>query len=360
MPGGEYLQHVDQGVGLFRVELLADEGKTVPTRLHMLPDGPMLHTRDGRHFGLESPLAAMAASELPILVDVDHAADFGMGTEASGWIRSLEHVTLESSDGRAPGIWGVVDWTADGAKLVERVDGMEPKYKFTSSVVKADHETNEIQSLLGLSLTNKPAMPVQEIAAFSAQLSKTRPSAEETETMKAEEIKTLRATFGLADDASSADILAAVASSRTEHATLSASVQALTAEAAAHGSRADKAEADLASHTAAAFTASVEAALDSATTDGKVTPATRGQWQAFCLEGPERLEFFEKTILPGLQSVADDAAPAPGGGKRTSAFGIDPQVEANLRAQGMTDEDITETLTFMADQAAAKSAQKED
>ncbi|MGY6517055.1 phage protease, partial [Vibrio parahaemolyticus] len=65
----------------------------------------------------------------------------GLSAPARGWIVALQ--------ARRDGIWGKVEWTPEGRKLV-------PGYRGISPVIRHDKQSGRIDAILRASLTNTP------------------------------------------------------------------------------------------------------------------------------------------------------------------------------------------------------------
>lgn len=101
---------------LYQVMPIGD-GEGVPEWVHLLPAGE-IRTVDGRGpYKVKSLQAVIDASLRPgdkLPLDENHATDkaapLGLASPARGWIVELE--------ARADGIWGRVEWTGEGQKLM--------------------------------------------------------------------------------------------------------------------------------------------------------------------------------------------------------------------------------------------------
>lgn len=120
----------------------------VPEWLHLLPAGAV-RTVDGRGpYRVGDAAALMAASlaggKLPL--DENHATDLaapkGGAAPARGWITELQQ--------RDDGIWGRVQWTGTGRKMME-----DREYRGVSPVIVHDKGLT-IGAILRASLTNTP------------------------------------------------------------------------------------------------------------------------------------------------------------------------------------------------------------
>jgi phage I-like protein len=129
------------------VAMAGDGG--APEWVQLLPAGEIA-TVDGRGPYRVRDAVTLAAASLPsgdrLVLDENHATDLaapkGEPAPARGWIVALQ--------ARADGIWGKVEWTADGARLVG-----ERAYRSISPVIRhlAD---GTVTAILRASLVNKP------------------------------------------------------------------------------------------------------------------------------------------------------------------------------------------------------------
>ncbi|MEX0971518.1 MAG: phage protease [Paracoccaceae bacterium] len=160
-----------------------------PDWVHLLPSGQMV-TQDGRGpYSLPNPEAVLQASLEDaggrMVVDENHATDTasknGHAARAAGWITELQS--------RDDGIWGRVEWTKFGLELMA-----DKSYRGVSPVIMHD-EQFRIGRILRASLTNAPNL--KGLASLHMETDM-------------EFLKSLAAALGLSDDASEADVLAAV------------------------------------------------------------------------------------------------------------------------------------------------------
>lgn len=125
------------------------DGGDAPEWVHLLPAGT-IGTGDTRGpYSVTSMQAVIAASlkagdKLPI--DVNHSTDLaaprGGDAPARGWIVALQE--------RADGMWGKVEWTEEGRRLVagKAYRGISPVIRHTKA--------KEVRAVLRASLTNTP------------------------------------------------------------------------------------------------------------------------------------------------------------------------------------------------------------
>lgn len=126
----------------------AQDGKA-PEWIHLLPN-EQATTVDGRGPYTIPDNAAVIAASLHdtgrLVIDENHATDLaapqGLSAPARGWIVGLE--------ARADGIWGKVEWTDAGERLV-----VAREYRGISPVIKHTKE-GRVLAILRASLVNRP------------------------------------------------------------------------------------------------------------------------------------------------------------------------------------------------------------
>lgn len=111
-------------------EIPLDEGEA-PEWIQLLPLGPEIVGRDGRAWVMHAPDTVAANSEIPMVVDVEHAtalrAPMGDPAPAAGWVEELRVVREGDEDVGEPGIWARMAWTQSGAEMVK-----SKEYRFIS------------------------------------------------------------------------------------------------------------------------------------------------------------------------------------------------------------------------------------
>ena len=163
-------------------------------------------------------VAEASARTSPQVIDYEHATlhakKTGAKAPAAGWFKALE---WRPGDG----LWAVgVDWTALAA-----ADIASKAYRFISPVFSYDPSTGRVQKLFHAALTNDPGLDgLTDLAALAAEL--LLPPTNPLEISMNELLKKLLAALGLQESATEAEALAAVASIKTNVATLSAQVAA--------------------------------------------------------------------------------------------------------------------------------------
>lgn len=139
----------------------------VPEWVHLLPLGPEIRGRDGRAWTMPDPEAFVRASreELPAPFDYMHASEHvrpdGTGEEApaAGWIVDLN--VVREGDGRAPGIWGRVEWTPRGKKAIAARE-----YRFISPAFRHS-SSGEIVRLTSAGLVHRPNLDLTALNAHN-------------------------------------------------------------------------------------------------------------------------------------------------------------------------------------------------
>lgn len=125
------------------------EGDDVPEFIHLLPAGE-IRTGDGRGPYTIKDIQALCAESLTagdrLVLDENHSTDLaapkGEPAPARGWIIELQS--------RADGIWGKVEWTDEGRKLVA-----SKAYRAISPVLRMDGNSNRVKHVLRASLVNR-------------------------------------------------------------------------------------------------------------------------------------------------------------------------------------------------------------
>lgn len=178
--------------------------------IQLTPAG-LFKARDGRPAGIPGwkidattaarVIARAAARKTPFVADYEHQTlnsdKNGQPAPAAGWFHALE---WREGDG----LYATdVAWTAKAKAMIEAGE-----YKFISPVFSFDQKTGEVLQLEMAALTNTPAVDGMDAVAALAQEFFTRsqePIHQEDRPMKA-----LALLLGLPEDASEADINAAI------------------------------------------------------------------------------------------------------------------------------------------------------
>jgi len=344
----EHLGTLRSGQALMRfaveVEPCAEDR---PQWIHILPLGPHVEARDGRKFTVRDAQEVVRATELPMLIDWEHASEHG-DTRAAGWIEELKVEPAEA--GTKAGVWGRAHWTPQGREHVTT-----KHFRFLSPVVVGKRDLKpegfqfHVDKLTSVALTNRPALRMHGIEAFREQLSqRLGPIDSQEQDMNDQTRRAICQAFGLQPDASD-DQLVAAAKPLLEAAQTAQSLKAAcdTLTHQLNDARADTAKLaqQLNAYQATSFKSEVQSFLAEGSRAGKIPPSARKRWAEFCLASPENFATFKDTIYPGLATIG---APAPAPGKQTerrsrlraNVNGVD---RAALKRLGFTDEQIAES-----------------
>ena len=295
---------------------LAAEGGA-PEWAELLPAGPVLKGRDGRQWKVSDPARLVAAFAPPFVVDYEHAQDKlavnGQEAPAGGWVEAMEL--------RDGAVWGRVDWTPRAKAAIAARE-----YRFISPAFTYSPD-GEVQALIGASLVNRPNFVMTALNQQEFPM-----------------LKDIAAALGLAETATAAEIVTAIAGVKTQMTALN-SQQPDLARFVPRGdyelalNRATTAEAKLAADARAAHETKVAAAIDGAVKAGKVAPASREFYLATCSTA-EGLAAFEKFIAAAPSAftvVVDPKKEETAGGAVAlnaeqlavaKALGIDPKAFA--------------------------------
>lgn len=294
-----------------------------PEWLHLLPAEKSFGGVDGRGPYVVEDRQALVdqfnSTGTKIPVDENHSIDragkSGHPSPARGWIVEFQ--------ARADGVWGRVEWTAEGKALV---DGKS--YGYLSPVLlHTVAKPYRVNKILRVALTNDPNLA----SLTSLHSQEEQPMLEE-----------LRKALGLPETADEAAVLAAVTSAHvanTAHTALmsrvaeaagvgadaggDALVTAIQAKAVASGDDSDKAQlvtqitslqnqlTTLATSTAKDKAVNV---IEAAIEGGKVVPALREHMIARHMKNPADVE-SELALMPSLHAGGLGKRPAPKSGE---------------------------------------------
>jgi phage I-like protein len=249
------------------------------TWIMLVPAGSQVRGRDGRTFKNPDPravVAAFAKEGRSVPIDINHAqflkAPAGDESPAAGWIEELEF--------RDGAIWGRVEWTKIGLNALG-----DKAYRYISPALIAPAGT--IVGIAGAGLVNRPNFNMPAL------------NGEEEPTPAA-----LAQRLGLPAGASMGDIVAAVDALKLNAATPEALALAVEQR--------DKAVACLNARLEAERQAEAETLIGQAVREGKITPATKGDFLALCAsrEGLEavkgiiakQVSFFANVVLEERES----------------------------------------------------------
>ena len=206
--------------------------------IQLTPAG-LFRARDGRPENLPGwkidaaiaarVIARAAARRTPFVIDYEHqtlyAEKNGQEAPASGW---FEGKNLEWREGQ--GLFATnVEWTAKaGAYIASK------EYKYISPVFSYDKTTGEVLQIDLSALTNNPGLDgMQDVAALATEFFNRSASGQSHHNQEDQPMKAIAVLLGLAEDASEAEINAAIVALKaktTEHET---TIAALTTETAA-------------------------------------------------------------------------------------------------------------------------------
>ena len=250
-----------------------------PDWVQLTPRGPNIDGRDGRKWVLPNPEAVVAAfrnygADLPI--DIEHATQLkgakGDPAPAVGWIKDMK-----VEDGA---LWGGVAWTEAGSEALA-----SGAYRYLSPAFHFEKQTSHILSMTSAGLTNQPNLHLEALN-----------SAGESEETKMD--KDVLDALGLASDASATAVVVAINALKADKATALNSAQhpdsSLFVPRADHDAALNRLK-DFEAADKTREDAAINAALDAATTAGKIAPASRAYHEATC-RSEGGLKRFEEMI----------------------------------------------------------------
>lgn len=280
------------------------ENDTIPEWVELIPPGQVVG-RDGRSWSNSNPqgiIDAFNALGMDLPVDIEHATELkaprGEAAPAAGWIKGLQ----ERGDGS---VWGRVEWNPLGRDLVGG-----KQYRYLSPVILYQKDSGLIAGLTSVALTNRPNLNLQ---ALNHQIGSTEHPKENSM------LKALLAALGLPEDATAEQALAKITTLKTDLATAtnhasSPSLEKFVPRAdydAALG-RANNAEQQMTAIKKEQQETAVNAAIETALAEGKITPATADYHKAQCAQEG------------GLQRFVDFCKAAPVIGDPSGLDGKDP------------------------------------
>jgi phage I-like protein len=315
-----------------------------PEWVQLLPAGPNIVGRDGRHwiFGpdeMASVLNRFAGNGLELVVDREHATELkgpqGDEAPAAGWVTELADRNGE--------LWGRLDWTERGRNQVE-----SKEYRYLSPVFNYRKDLR-VHSLESAGLTNKPNL---HLTALNRQVETMEDDAMRKalcqmlglpETATDQEIKNavakvqsdlgtatnramskdLLSALGLGEDAG-ADAATAKAKELVEGTALNAQGYSQFADITKLVPRADldqalnraeTAEQALKDREAAELEDKIEVAVNRAIQDGKIAPASKDFYVASCRKdgGLKEFEDFAKAAPQVIEDPQLPEKPEDGG-----------------------------------------------
>jgi len=306
--------------------LIVGDAGQVPEWSELIPAGQVIG-RDGRSWNNSRPeliLAAFAGGGADLPVDLEHSTELkapqGEPAPAAGWVKELQN--------RAGAIWGRIEWNAQGQELV----GAQA-YRYLSPVIVYQRDSGLIVGLSSVGLTNRPNL---RLPALNQQ------QQTEEDIM---DLKQLLAALGLPETATFAEALnriaavkgdLATAMNRADNPPLDKFVPRADHDAVL--ARANNAEQKLSDLEKAGREEKVEAAIQGALKEGKVTPATADYHRAQCRQNGG-LELFS-AYCQAAPTIGDGSG--LGGKKQESGTGtaLNAEEKQVCKAMGISEEDF--------------------
>lgn len=190
------------------------------TREHFVAPWGEVAFRDGRqplqvNDITESMLPELfARRSIDMFVDRDHQIIYyGRQVKAAGWVKAMRVQPPSGALNDRPGIYATIEWTPAGFKEVK-----DKEYRYFSPIFIFDSASRTVVSFFNITVTNDPAMadakPIQDAlaASFGAAfdgLDASQTQTKEENAMNEEQLKQLRAAFGLPADADATAVIAA-------------------------------------------------------------------------------------------------------------------------------------------------------
>lgn len=277
-----------------------------PDWIELLPAAQIVSGRDGRSWVNSKPDAVVTAFEsdladLPVDIEhsTEHKAPKGDPAPAVGWIKEMQ-----SRDDHS--IWGRVEWTDEGRRLVANRG-----YRYISPVFSHEKGTGNIIQIHSAGLTNQPNL---HLTALNQRNNSTHEDCPVSNVALA-----INTALGLPADSAEPTVVQAINQLQTDlkdsknPPPLDEFVPAADHKLALE--RAQAAEASLAEVQKQQADAEIEEALNAAITSGKISPATKEYHRASCSQ-EGGLERFKGFVVAAPTIAADDinlnAAPAGG------------------------------------------------
>lgn len=257
------------GQGIETALCRADENGafSAPVWVELLPAGTTVLGRDGRKFLKDSPekiVAAFEANQASIPVDIEHSteklAPQGLPAPAAGWIEAMEIR-------RGGAVFGRVSWTPEGLSAVRNRN-----YRFLSPVLACERKTMRVMAVTSVALTNQPNL-------FLTALNQ-----KENRKMALPEVAK---ALGLTENAKEGDIITALNRMKADLESARSAAPSLDRFVPREDydivlTRANSVEAALAALNQAQADAAIEASVEDAVRQGKITPATADYHKAQC------------------------------------------------------------------------------
>ncbi|WP_421780734.1 phage protease [Kiloniella litopenaei] len=307
---------------------LSAEDGLVPEWIQVLPEGQTVKGRDGRSWTKDNQAILDAFNNNgPIVIDWEHAQELkapkGEKAPAAGWIEELE-----IRDGGS--IWGRVAWTEKG-----KISVASREYRFISPAFTYTKD-RQIQALSSVGLVGRPNLDMAALN-FNEQ-----PTHKDNQNME----KVAR-SLGLVSGASEDQIVEAIDNLKDQHQTALNSAQ--TPDLEKFVPRADfdelqqkalNSQQQLETIEQETHKKLVDAAIETAKSEGKITPATEEYHRASCStqDGLEKFKAF-CSAAPVIAADSNLNNEDLGDGKT-----LDADQKAMCSRMGLSEEDFLETL----------------
>ncbi|KQZ87206.1 hypothetical protein ASD64_07125 [Mesorhizobium sp. Root157] len=265
-----------------------------PEWILLLPAGDIT-TRDGRLLRNVTPdtiIASFAGDQRDMPIDYEHATEVraaqGLSAPAVGWINELK---IEAGE-----VFGKVAWTDEGRAAVEG-----RSYRYISPVVHLEPGSRAVTRISSVALTNDPALYIKSLNRRDA------PETQEETAM----LKAIAKALNLAETATEAEILSAIAVQHSEKEQLRGKVDkpdaakyVLRTEHDALITTCSQLRAEVKTLKDADTEKEITALVDGAISDGKVIPAIRESELELCRavgadKYKERLSKLTAVLKPG-------------------------------------------------------------
>ncbi|MBS9781107.1 MAG: hypothetical protein KGV56_01290 [Gammaproteobacteria bacterium] len=286
--------------------------------LPLIPAQGDFSGRDGRKWAVTNAQAVIDETELPFLLDVEHASETSDDTSASGWFTELK-----IEDGQ---VLGKLELNQKGKQLID-----DKTYKFYSPAYYADKHTGEVIAFSSVGLTNKPNLAVPALNKDSAQDNLHNHSNGENT------MKELMLALGLNAEASEQAALNAVQQLKTkaEKPDLNAFVPKATHDQVV--TELNTAKKKLAEIEKGNHDKEVEIAINSAIADKKIAPADKEFYMNACAT-EKGLEDFRQFVSNKAPIIGDaDIGNTPPKGGETA---LNKEQKSLLSQLGLSEKDI--------------------
>ncbi|MGE4526820.1 MAG: phage protease [Rhodospirillaceae bacterium] len=299
-----------------------------PEWIELIPDGALVHGRDGREWVNDRPddvVAHFAALGRSLVLDWEHASEIkspkGERAPAAGHIEAIER-----RGGSA--IWGRINWTPQGGE-----DVRTGAYRYLSPVILFDKLSARIVGLCSAGLVHEPNLGLKALNHETNQPQPENPM----------DLTKIYAVLGLVDGANEDQILAAVNKLKTDLGV--AANKAATPDLEKFVPRADydqaveraaNAEKTLAAERETALTGEIDTAVQQALADGKIAPASEAYYRAQCKKEGGLAEF--RKFLDAAPKIVGGAPAAAGGVPGTQAAALTDEEKAVCRQMDLDEE----------------------